>query len=299
MVLQVNSNLIESFVDILRVERNLALNTVDNYRRDLLHFTKFIESKKVKNAAEVTPIHIREFLSAEYDRGQKGRSTARRLTTLRMFYRHCLKEKILKVDPTLNIELPKLGRPLPHYLSEAEINALFAQPDLSTHQGKRDRAMLELLYASGLRVSELVGLQVGDLHQEKGFVRVMGKGSKERLVPVGRSALGYLREYLEVARPKLTKKRLSDALFLTNRGQGMTRQQFFLLLKAYAKKAGIKKEVSPHKLRHSFATHLLNHGADLRSVQAMLGHADLATTQVYTHVTADRLKAIHKFHPRS
>lgn len=294
-----NLNLIEAFLDVLRVERNLARNTVESYRRDLLHFTQFVETKRRKGLLELSEIDLREFLSFEYDRGQKGRSTARRLTTLRMFYRYGLKEKWLGHDPTLNVELPKMGRALPQYLNQEEIDALLAQPDPTTPLGRRDRAMLELLYASGLRVSELVGLASGDVHLDMGFVRVLGKGSKERLVPVGRSALACLREYLELARPKLTKKRLSDALFLSKRGGKMTRQQFFLLLKAYAKKAGIKKDVSPHKLRHSFATHLLNHGADLRSVQAMLGHADLATTQVYTHVTPERLKAIHKFHPRS
>jgi integrase/recombinase XerD len=216
-----------------------------------------------------------------------------------MFYRHALKEKWLEGDPTVKIELPKLGRSLPHVLSREEVETLLAQPDLSTAFGRRDRAMLELLYASGLRVSELVGLSVADLHLEMGFVRVLGKGAKERLVPVGRSALGYLKEYLELARPKLTARRLSDTLFLSKLGRRMSRQQFFLLLKKYAQAAGIKKEVSPHKLRHSFATHLLGGGADLRSVQAMLGHADLATTQVYTHVSPERLKAIHKFHPRS
>ncbi|MCE9625196.1 MAG: site-specific tyrosine recombinase XerD [Deltaproteobacteria bacterium] len=294
-----NLNLLEAFLDVLRVERNLAKNTVESYRRDLLHFVEFLEQKRKIGLLEVGEIDLREFLGFEYDRGQKGRSTARRLSTLRMFYRHALKEKWLGQDPTLKIELPKIGRALPHYLTQEEIESLFLQPDLTTPLGCRDRAMLELLYASGLRVSELVGLAVADLHLEMGFVRVMGKGSKERLVPAGRSALGYIKEYLELSRPLLTKQRLSDTLFLSNRGKKMSRQQFFLLLKSYAKAAGIKKEVSPHKLRHSFATHLLSGGADLRSVQAMLGHADLATTQVYTHVTPDRLKAIHKFHPRS
>lgn len=294
-----NLNLVEAFLDVLRVERNLAKNTVESYRRDLLHFTEFVENKRKKGLLEVSESDLREFLSFEYDRGQKGRSTARRLTALRMFYRHGLKEKWLEHDPAVKVELPKIGRALPHFLSVEEIESLFAQPDLTTPLGRRDRAMLELLYASGLRVSELVGLGSSNVHLEMGVVRVFGKGSKERLVPVGRSAMGFLKEYLELARPALAKGRLSDALFLSNRGRKMTRQQFFLLLKSYAKKAGIKKEVSPHKLRHSFATHLLNGGADLRSVQAMLGHADLATTQVYTHVTPDRLKAIHKFHPRS
>jgi len=294
-----NLNLVEGFLDVLRVERNLAKNTIESYRRDLLHFVQFLEGRRKKALLEVNELDLREFLSFEYDRGQKGRSTARRLTTLRMFYRHGLKEKWLEHDPTVNVELPKLGRALPHYLTEAEIESLMAQPDLATPLGRRDRAMLELLYASGLRVSELVGLAAADVHFEMGFVRVLGKGSKERLVPVGRSALGAMREYLDLSRPALAKGRLSDAMFLSNRGRKMTRQQFFLLLKGYAKRAGIQKEVSPHKLRHSFATHLLGGGADLRSVQAMLGHADLATTQVYTHVTPDRLKAIHKFHPRS
>ncbi|MFO1463592.1 MAG: site-specific tyrosine recombinase XerD [bacterium] len=294
-----NLNLAEAFLDVLRVERNLAKNTVESYRRDLLHFIQFLEAKRKRGLLEIGEIELREFLSFEYDRGQKGRSTARRLTTLRMFYRHALKEKWLEQDPTLNVELPKLGRALPHYLTQEEIESLLAQPDLSTPLGRRDRAMLELLYASGLRVSELVGLATGDVHFEMGFVRVLGKGAKERLVPVGASALKAMREYLELGRPSLTKQRLSDAMFLSNRGRKMSRQQFFLLLKGYAKRAGIQKDVSPHKLRHSFATHLLNGGADLRSVQAMLGHADLATTQVYTHVTPDRLKAIHKVHPRS
>jgi tyrosine recombinase XerD len=293
-----DANLIEAFVDVLRVERNLAANTVESYRRDLLRFTGFLTKQKNGGLLKVAPLQLREFLAAEYDRGQKGRSTARRLTTLRMFYRYLLKENHLKADPTLHLELPKLGKSLPKYLTAEEIETLLAQPDLKTHRGRRDRAMLELLYASGLRVSELVHLRLGDLHAEMGFLRVLGKGSKERLVPVGRSALSFIQEYLNFARPQLAKGRLSEALFLSNRGKAMTRQQFFLLLKAYARSAGIQKDVSPHKLRHSFATHLLNNGADLRSVQAMLGHADLSTTQVYTHVTSERLKAIHKFHPR-
>ena len=292
-------NFVEAFLDVLRVERNLAKNTVESYRRDLLHFAGFLEKKFPKPWDRLAEADIREFLSFEFDRGQKGRSTARRLTTLRMFFRHGLKEKWWEVDPTLNVELPKLGRALPQVLNGQEIEALLKQPDPTTPQGRRDRAMLELLYATGLRVSELVGMQLSDLHFEHGFVRVLGKGSKERLVPVGRSALECLKEYIELARPKLTAKRLSEALFLSRRGSKMSRQQFFLLLKDYAKQAGIKKEISPHKLRHSFATHLLSGGADLRSVQVMLGHADLATTQVYTHVSPDRLKAIHKFHPRS
>ncbi len=293
-----NSNLIESFILLLRVEKNFSKNTVESYRRDLIHFTNFAE-KQGSSLVRVSEVEIRRFIAAEIDRGQKPRSMARRLSALRMFYKHLLHEKQISVDPTLNIELPKIKPALPHYLNSAEIEMLFAQPDLSKPLGMRDRAMLELLYATGLRVSELVMLKTEDLHAERGFVKVYGKGSKQRLVPVGRSALAFLQEYLSLARPKLAARSTSEGLFLSNRGKPMTRQQFFILLKSYAQAAGISKKISPHKLRHSFATHLLNHGADLRSVQAMLGHADLATTQIYTHIDSERLKEIHKFHPRS
>jgi integrase/recombinase XerD len=295
---EANLNLIEAFVDILRVEKNLSKNTVENYRRDLQHFTEFLEKKNRKKLTQATELDLRAFLSAEFDRGQKGRSTARRLTTLRMFFRHLVREKEIKIDPTLKVDLPKLGRSLPKFLTLQEVENLLAQPNINKDLGRRDRAMLEMIYASGLRVSELVSLKLGDVHGERGYLRVLGKGSKERLVPLGRSALECLQYYLNLSRTRLAKGRVNDSLFLSNRGTAMTRQQFFLLLKRYAKNADIRKEVSPHILRHSFATHLLNNGADLRSVQAMLGHADLATTQVYTHVTPDRLREIHKFHPR-
>jgi len=296
---EANLNLLEAFLDVMRVEQNLSKNTIEAYRRDLLLLLGFFEKQGPGSWMKVGERHIREFLAAEFDRGQKARSSARRLTALRMLFRFLQKEHGLEADPTVNIELPKLSRSLPAYLNSAEVEALLQQPDESSPLGRRDKAMLEMLYATGLRVSELVGLKIGDVHRDMGFLRVLGKGSKERLIPVGKSALKYLQEYLEVSRPILAKGRLSEALFLSKRGSGMTRQQFFLRLKAYAKSAGINKEVSPHKLRHSFATHLLNNGADLRSVQAMLGHADLSTTQIYTHVTTERLKAIHKFHPRS
>jgi len=216
-----------------------------------------------------------------------------------MCFRYVLKEGVLEKDPTLNVGLPKLGRSLPKYLTPAEIDSLMLQPELGKAQGRRDRAMLEVLYASGLRVSELVQLKVGDLHLNRGYLRVLGKGNKERLVPLGRVAIKAIQEYLAEARGRLNKTQQSDGLFLSNRGSTMSRQQFFLLLKRYAQQADIRKEVSPHILRHSFATHLINNGADLRSVQAMLGHADLSTTQIYTHITPERLKEIHKFHPRS
>ncbi len=293
---EANLNLLESFLALLRVEKNLALNTVESYRRDAMAFLAFLKQQSIESVGEV---QIRAFLSHEFDRGQKSRSTARRLTTLRMWFRFLQKEGHVAVDPTLKVDLPKLNRRLPKVLSEAEVDRLLSQVQQKTPVGLRDRAMIEVLYASGLRVSELVNLRQDQVHGERGYLRVLGKGSKERLVPLGRSSLAALKDYLEQGRPRFRGSATSSALFLSNRGRAMTRQQFFLLLKKHAKAAGITVNLSPHLLRHSFATHLLNHGADLRSVQAMLGHADLATTQVYTHVTPDRLREIHKVHPRS
>lgn len=291
--------LIDLFLDHLRVERHLSMHTVDAYGRDLSHFAQFLKIKQKKTLAQTGELDLRHFLAAEFDRGQKARSMARRLSALRRFFRYLNKEKQVQHDPTLRVELPKLGRALPKFLSLQEIQNLVAQPDLKKPMGLRDRTMIELLFASGLRVSELVGLKLDDLHLERGYVRVLGKGSKERLVPLGKVANQFLQDYLKLARPKLAKGRTSNAVFLSNRASAMSRQQFFLLLKAYAKQAGIKKNVSPHLLRHSFATHLLSGGADLRSVQAMLGHTDLATTQIYTHVQTDHLKKVHSLHPRA
>ncbi len=293
---EANLNLLESFLALLRVEKNLAANTVESYRRDALTFLAFLKNQTIQQVGEV---QIRAFLSHEFDRGQKSRSTARRLTTLRMWFRFLQKEGHVAVDPTLKVDLPKLSRRLPKVLSEAEVDRLLNQVQQKTPVGLRDRAMIEVLYASGLRVSELVNLRQEHLHGERGYLRVLGKGSKERLVPLGRSALEALQHYLEQGRPRFRGSATSSALFLSNRGRAMTRQQFFLLLRKHARAAGITVHLSPHSLRHSFATHLLNRGADLRSVQAMLGHSDLATTQVYTHVTPDRLREIHKVHPRS
>lgn len=293
-----DENLIENFLAYLRVEKNLSSNTLESYFRDLKHFASFIQNQRKKSLIKTQEEDLREFLSFEFDRGQKGRSNARRLSTLRRFFRFLLSEKLLDHNPCENIDLPKLGRSLPKYLSESEVEKLLQQPDLKKKHGLRDRAMLELIYASGLRVSELVGLQIDQVHLDRGYLRVLGKGSKERVVPVGSSALSLLRDYLQSGRKKVIGYASSSALFLSNRAKAMTRQQFFLLLKKYAKQADIQREISPHHLRHSFATHLLNRGADLRSVQAMLGHSDLATTQIYTHISPERLKEIHKFHPR-
>lgn len=294
-----NEVLLDLFLDHLKIERHLSPHTVEAYQRDLVHFAKFLSFRQKKTLAQTKENDLRHFLAFEFDRGQKARSMARRLSALRRFFRYLNQEKQLQHNPTLRVELPKLGRALPKFLSLQEIQNLLAQPDLKKAMGQRDRAMIELLYASGLRVSELINMQMSDLHLERGYVRVMGKGAKERLVPLGQVASRFLQDYLSMARPQLAKGKSVDTLFLSNRTKAMSRQQFFLLLKAYAKKAGIKKNVSPHLLRHSFATHLLSGGADLRSVQAMLGHSDLATTQIYTHVQTEHLKKTHSLHPRS
>ena len=227
------------------------------------------------------------------------RTITRRLSSLRQFYGYLVREGQIQHDPSVRIESPRLGRPLPRSLTEDEVEALLKAPDTGTPLGLRDRSMLEVLYATGLRVSELVNLVLTQINQKQGLVRVTGKGNKERLVPLGIEALDWLRKYLEVGRPVLAKNQAIDALFLTRRGAKMTRQTFWHLIKCHARKAGIKKPMSPHVLRHAFATHLLNHGADLRVVQMLLGHSDISTTQIYTHVARERLKKLHtEHHPR-
>jgi integrase/recombinase XerD len=232
--------------------------------------------------------------------GIKARSTARALSCLRSFYRYLLREKVIKVDPTLRIENPKLGRPLPDSLTESDVERLLAAPDLTTPIGIRDRAMLEVLYACGLRVTELVSLRLTDMNLRQGVLRVMGKGSKERLVPLGEEAISWLQQFIQDSRDELLKKNLSeDVVFPSNQGKMMTRQTFWHRIKIHAQDAGIKKKLSPHTLRHAFATHLVNHGADLRVVQLLLGHSDLSTTQIYTHIAQQRMKELHaEHHPR-
>jgi len=288
--------LIEHFVDVLWVENGLTDNTLSAYRSDLQIFAKFL---KRKSLLVVTEADISDFLALRLHQGISRRSTARILSCLRHFYGYLVRENKIKYDPTSLIQSPHIGQPLPHSLSENNMWALLDAPEIAVPLGLRDKAMLELLYATGLRVSELVGLKLDELNLNVGVVRVLGKGGKERLVPVGEEAIDWLEKYLVTSRQSLLAGRQSDYVFVTNRGGGMTRQTFWHIIKRYAKKMGITVELSPHTLRHAFATHLLNHGADLRVVQMLLGHADLSTTQIYTHIANARLKELHsKYHPR-
>lgn len=291
--------LIEQFADALWLERGLSRNTLSAYQTDLRQFALWLEGQG-KSLLGVQRQDLQSYLSVQFEQGKKGRSTARLLSCLRQFYRHALREGRIKADPTTRIEAPKLGRPLPKSLTEAEVEALLAAPDVSSPEGFRDRVMLEVLYATGLRVSELVGLRPDQLGLNQGVVQIIGKGGKERLVPLGEEALDWLQQFLQGARPALLRGRSCDALFPTRRGSAMTRQAFWYAIKKYAVQAGNHRSLSPHTLRHAFATHLLNHGADLRVVQMLLGHSDLSTTQIYTHVAQARLQELHaRHHPRA
>ena len=294
----VGSHYLEPFLDSLWLESGLSQNTVEAYRRDLLGFSSWLVQFDIDLVA-ATRENISRYQSERMREGRKVRSEARLLSSLRRFYRYLCREDIRESDPTALIESPRLGKTLPSSLTEDEVELLLLQPDTNAALGLRDRAMLEVLYATGLRVSELVGLTFEQLNMRQGLVRCIGKGNKERLVPLGELALDCLQQYLLESRPVLLNGRLSDDLFPTKRGKAMTRQAFWYLIKRYAKQAMIEKNLSPHTLRHAFATHLLNHGADLRVVQLLLGHSDLSTTQIYTHVAKERLKNIHaQHHPR-
>ena len=289
--------LIEKYIDSLWLEKGLSRNTLESYHRDLESFRIWLDGKSIERAQRED---ILRYLSERMAKGIKSRSTARALSCLRGLYRYLQRENKVEIDPTLQIDNPKLGRPLPDTLSEKEVERLLAAPNVSSTIGFRDRTMLEVLYASGLRVSELVGLKLTDINLRQGVVRVMGKGSKERLVPLGEEAISWLIRYIEEARPELLKKNLAeDAVFPSTQGKTMTRQTFWHRIKAHAESAGIQRKISPHTLRHAFATHLVNHGADLRVVQLLLGHSDLSTTQIYTHVAQHRMKSLHQtHHPR-
>jgi integrase/recombinase XerD len=294
-----SGRLIDEFCDALWLEDGLARNTLDSYRRDLVQFASWLEAEHGRSLIAVAHADIQAYLGYRFREKTRATSAARLLSCLKRFYRHALREGRIKSDPTLNIDAPKLPRPLPKGLTEQDVEDLLAAPDAGQPLGLRDRAMLETLYASGLRVSELVTLKVSQVSQAMGVVRVIGKGSKERLVPLGEEALAWIRRYLREARPALLGRRASDDLFVTIRGGAMTRQMFWQLIRRYASRAGITRPVSPHTLRHAFATHLLNHGADLRVVQLLLGHSDISTTQIYTHVARERLKQLHaRHHPR-
>ena len=292
--------LADQYLNYLLVEKGLGKKTLEAYSRDLVCYFEFLKQASVENVSEHDTALILKHLIDMQAAGLAARSRARHLVAIRGFYRFLVQEKVIRTDPSRTIDLPKSGLKLPEVLSAEEINRLLETPGTDTPRGLRNTAMLELLYASGLRVSELVSLKILDINLEAGFVRVFGKGSKERIVPMGSGAMNALQKYLENGRPKLLKADLtSPYLFVARAGKPMTRQGFWKLLRKYALEAGLKKKVSPHSLRHSFASHLLEGGADLRAVQVMLGHVDITTTQIYTHVAMERLREIHdKFHPR-
>lgn len=293
---------LKDFLHYLIVEKGLAENTIQSYRRDISAYLIFIEAKlQITDINHVTRVHIMQFLSCLKDEGKSARTIARHIASIRSFHHFLILDKIVDHDPTVHIETPHPELKLPKVLNTDEVDTLLNTPDLTTTLGLRDKAMLELMYATGMRVSELVNLNINDVHLSLGFVRCLGKGNKERIIPIGKMATEALKEYLEKARPKLiNQKNKTDSLFMNHHGQRLSRQGFWKILKQMAVKAGIEKELTPHTLRHSFATHLLENGADLRSVQELLGHSDISTTQIYTHVTKTRLKDVYnQFHPRA
>ncbi len=289
--------LIERFADGIWLERGLSANTLASYQSDLRHLAGWCEG----GLMAASRADLQAYLASLVTEGQaQPRTSARRLSSLRQFYQWAVREGLMDKDPTALIEAPRLGRPLPKTLSEQQVEDLLLAPDLSRPEGLRDRGMLELLYATGLRVSELVGLSVDQVSLSQGLVRVIGKGGKERLVPMGEQAIEWIERFVRAGRAELLHGRPCEALFPTRRGGGMTRQAFWYRIKKHARAAGIGVELSPHTLRHAFATHLVNHGADLRVVQLLLGHSSLSTTQIYTHVARERLKALHRsHHPRA
>ena len=295
-----NAELLDEFCDNLWLEDGLSRNTLDSYRRDLIKFATWLEKQRDASITQTTHGDIQGFLAQlVVVQKAKSSSTGRNISSLKRLFRYLLRQGKISTDPTLQIDTPKLPRNLPKSLSEQDVEQLLAAPNVETPLGLRDRTMFEVLYATGLRVSELVTLRTTQVSMDMGVVRVMGKGSKERLVPLGEESLDWLRRYLAEGRAVLLAGKMSDALFVTARGAGMTRQMFWYLIKKHAKHGGLNKSLSPHTLRHAFATHLLNHGADLRVVQMLLGHADISTTQIYTHVARERLKQLHQaHHPR-
>jgi len=295
-----NAELLDEFSDTLWLEDGLSRNTLESYRRDLSKFARWLEQQRNASLLQGTQTDIQGFLAhLVVEQKARATSTSRAISSLKRLYQYCLRQNKISVDPTVQITSPKLPRGLPKSLTEQDVELLLNAPDINTPLGLRDRTMLEVLYASGLRVSELVGLSVAQVSLDMGVVRVMGKGSKERLVPLGEEALEWVRRYLADGRPALLNNLVCNEMFVTARGEGMTRQMFWYLIKRHAKTGGLQKSLSPHTLRHAFATHLLNHGADLRVVQLLLGHADISTTQIYTHVARERLKSLHaQHHPR-
>jgi integrase/recombinase XerD len=295
-----DAELLDEFCDSLWLEDGLSRNTLESYRRDLRKFSEWRGKQRGGSLLETSATDIHAYL-AHLVGGQRAKatSTARAISSLKRLFRYLVRQNKLSADPTLQIDTPKLPRSLPKSLTEQDVESLLNAPDTQTALGLRDRAMLETLYATGLRVSELVSLSMAQVSLDMGVVRVLGKGSKERLVPLGEESLDWIKRYQAGGRLELLNGKQSDALFVTARGAAMTRQMFWYLIKKYARQTGLIKPLSPHTLRHAFATHLLNHGADLRVVQMLLGHADISTTQIYTHVARERLKQLHeKHHPR-
>jgi integrase/recombinase XerD len=291
--------LVDAYLNYLVVEKGLSTNTVEAYSSDMARFRQFMQAERIDRVSGADTAMILKYLITLRDQGLGARSRARHLVTLRGFYRFLVQEKVLAHDPARLVDLPKSGLKLPEVLHLKEVQALLEAPDTGKPTGMRDAAMLELIYAAGLRVSELIHVKLQDINLEAGFVRVMGKGAKERIVPIGRPAKAKIDAYLGRARPLLLKQARSPFLFVARAGRPITRQGFWKNLRKYSLTTGINKRITPHILRHSFATHLLESGADLRAVQVMLGHADISTTQLYTHVARDQLKRIHeKFHPR-
>lgn len=293
---------LDDFIHFLVVEKGLSKNTIVSYKRDLNSYITYLKNvEKLAGLNEVQRPQIVHFLKFLKDTGKSSKTLARHIASIRAFHHFLLREKAVDHDPTVHIESPQHERSLPKVLSMEEVETLLDSPKLTDQFGYRDKAMLEMMYATGIRVSELIGLKLSDVHLTMGFIRCMGKGSKERIIPIGKTASDAIQEYLEKGRPKLvSKKHRDESLFLNHHGKGLSRQGFWKILKRLASDAGIEKELTPHTMRHSFATHLLENGADLRAVQEMLGHADISTTQIYTHVTKTRLKDVYtKFHPRA
>jgi len=295
-----SQQLIDSFLDALWSERGLSQNTLSAYERDLKAWADWLEQKQQLSLLAADASTLQQYLAYRGNKKAKSSSMARMLSSLRRFYRYQLRQGVISEDPSALIDAPRIGRLLPSSLSEAQVEDLLEAPDVELPLGLRDRAMLELLYAAGLRVSELVSLELSQLNLQIGLVKTIGKGNRERLVPLGDVAVAWVTQYLNVARPELMRGNgVCNDIFVTRRGSGMTRQGFWYLIKRYAEQAGIQQALSPHTLRHAFATHLLNHGADLRVLQMLLGHSDLSTTQIYTHIAQARLQEVHqKHHPR-
>jgi integrase/recombinase XerD len=291
--------MLDQFLHYLIVEKGLAKNTIEAYSHDLNRFSDYLKAKGIQDILNVGKFDVRAFLLVLKRQGLSTKTISRNLVAIRTFFKFLIQEGILEANPIEEVGSPTVAKTLPEILTLKEVEELLEQPNIKTPLGIRDRAMLEMLYATGMRVSELTRLPMNQVNLEGGYVLIYGKGSKERMVPLGSEAMKWLALYLRMARGRFAKRKESNALFISRSGKGMSRQRFWRSLKEYGRRAGIRKRISPHLLRHSFASHLLERGADLRSVQIMLGHVDISTTQIYTHVTGERLKKIHqRYHPR-